>query len=82
MIKKKILICDRFAIEAQVLLKKNSAFEVILAQTPEHLAVHITEADGILIRSKQKIDTSFLTQAKKLEVIVTLAFTTSFSFIN
>ncbi len=71
MIKKKILICDRFAIEAQVLLKKNSAFEVILAQTPEHLAVHITEADGILIRSKQKIDTSFLTQAKKLEVIVT-----------
>ena len=71
MIKKKILICDRFAIEAHVLLKKNSDFEVILAQTPEHLAVHITEANGILIRSKQKIDASFLAHAKKLEVIVT-----------
>ncbi len=71
MIKKKILICDRFAIEAQVLLKKNCNFEVILAQTPEQIAMHLAEANGLLIRSKQKIDTSFLAQAKKLEVIVT-----------
>ena len=71
MIKKKILICDRFAVEAHVVLKKNLAFDVVLAQSPDLLSQHITDANGILIRSKQKIDASFLAKAHKLEVIVT-----------
>ncbi len=71
MIKKKILICDRFAVEAHVLLKKNPVFEIVLAQTQEILHHHINDSSGILIRSKQKIDASFLAQAEKLEVIVT-----------
>ena len=71
MIKKKVLICDRFAVEAHVVLKKNLAFDVVLAQSPDLLSQHITDANGILIRSKQKIDASFLAKAHKLEVIVT-----------
>lgn len=69
--KKKILICDRFAFEASIYLKKNSAFEVVMAQTQELQQTHITDADGILIRSKLKIDSAILNQAKKLKVIVT-----------
>ncbi len=71
MSQKKILICDRFATEAHIQLKKNSAFDVVLAQTSELLATHISDAHGIIIRSKQKIDSHFLAAAKNLEVIVT-----------
>lgn len=71
MSQKKILICDRFAVEANIQLKKNSAFEVVLAQTPELLAAHIADAHGIIIRSKQKVDFGFLAAAKQLEVIIT-----------
>ena len=71
MTKKKILICDRFAFEASVYLKKNSTFDIVMAQTSDLQLAHIADADGILIRSKLKIDSAFLNLAKKLKVIVT-----------
>ncbi len=77
---KKILICDRFAFEAMIHLKKNSAFEIIQASTSELQLAHIADADGILIRSKLKIDAAFLNHAKKLKVIVTC--TSGFDHIN
>ena len=68
---KKILICDQFAVEALVYLRKNSAYEIVVTPTLELLHQHLPDADGIIIRSKVKIDGSFLDKAKKLQVIVT-----------
>ena len=68
---KKILICDRFAQEAHIKLKTNKSFEVLLTQTSEHLQPELPTAHGLLIRSKLKVDASFLAAAKNLEVIVT-----------
>lgn len=68
---KKILICDRFAQEAHIKLKTNKSFEVLLTQTSEHLQSELPTAHGLLIRSRVKVDGSFLAAAKNLEVIVT-----------
>lgn len=63
---KKIVIADRFAVEALVELKKNKDF-IVETCTEENLA----QANGLIIRSKFKIDASVLDRAKNLEVIVT-----------
>ncbi len=68
---KKILICDRFSIEALIQLKKNSDFQIISAQTKELLESNIAAADGIIIRSGLKVDSTLLNQAPELKVIVT-----------
>ncbi|OFZ31278.1 MAG: hypothetical protein A2622_01405 [Bdellovibrionales bacterium RIFCSPHIGHO2_01_FULL_40_29] len=68
---KKVLICDRFAMEATVHLRKIPDLQIVLAQTPEHLSSELATAQGLLIRSKQKINAAFLNEAPKLEVIVT-----------
>jgi D-3-phosphoglycerate dehydrogenase len=63
---KKIMICERFAIEALVELKKKAHFEVISFSNDE-----IKNANALIIRSKFKIDLELLEQAKNLELIVT-----------
>ena len=63
---KKILIADRFAVEALIELKKNKTFEVEV-YADEKLA----DANALIIRSKFKIDANRLNLAKNLEVIVT-----------
>ncbi len=69
--KKKILICDRFAIEALVSLKIDPQFEVVTILSETHLHEEIKSAHGVVIRSRQKIDSQFLNKALQLEVIVT-----------
>ncbi len=69
--KKKILVCDRFSIEALIQLKTNPQFEVISLLSETELHHHLPSAHGLLIRSKQKINSSFLDTAKNLEVITT-----------
>lgn len=69
--KKKILVCDRFSIEALIQLKTNPQFEVVSVLSESELQHHLSSAHGLLIRSKQKINSSFLDAAKNLEVITT-----------
>lgn len=69
--KKKVLICDRFSMEALIHLKMNSNLELISVLSTTHLQQEIPTAHGLLIRSQQKIDAPLLLTAKCLEVIVT-----------
>lgn len=63
---KKILICDRFAIEALVELKRNPGFEVL-----NYSEAELPSADALIIRSKFKIDQALLEKAPNLKVIST-----------
>ena len=63
---KKILIADRFALEALVQLKKNKNFEVLPFDES-----HIESANALIIRSKFSVDSKFLDQAKNLQLVVT-----------
>ncbi len=63
---KKILICDRFAIEALVELKKNSFFNVLTYSESE-----LSTADALIIRSKFIIDKALLDKALNLKLVVT-----------
>ncbi len=63
---KTIMICDRFALEALVELKKNKNFEVIPCDQSQ-----VPNVQALIIRSKFKIDRELLEKAKNLELIVT-----------
>lgn len=63
---KKIMICERFAIEANIELKKNKKFEVIPYDENQ-----LATVNALIIRSKFKIDTALLDKAKSLELIIT-----------
>ncbi len=63
---KKIMIADRFAIEALVELKKNKNFSVETYSTE-----NIEQANALIIRSKFIVDASVLDRAINLELIVT-----------
>lgn len=64
-----ILICERFALEAEIALKKNKKFSV------EHLTEQnkqkLETANALVIRSKFKIDENLLQKTKNLKVILT-----------
>lgn len=62
----KIMICDRFAIEATVELKKNKNFEVL-----SYSEADLTKAHALIIRSKFRIDKALLDQATETKLIVT-----------
>lgn len=68
---KKILICDRFAIEAFATLKKNSFLNLIPIKSEAQFQEEIKTAHALIIRSKQKITASVLDQAPLLKVIIT-----------
>lgn len=63
---KKILICDRFAVEATIELKKNPNFEVL-----NYSESDLATADALIIRSKLIIDKTLLDKAPNLKAIVT-----------
>ncbi len=63
---KKIIICERFALEAVIELKKNKNFAVEYFK-PELLST----ADALIIRSKFKIDRELLEKTKNLKLIIT-----------
>lgn len=62
---KNILICDRFAIEASIELKKNTHFKVTTQMS------ELPTAHALVIRSKFKVTKEVLDQAPLVEVIVT-----------
>lgn len=66
---KNILICERFALEAEVLLKKNKLFNV--QHYSESSREKLANAHALIIRSKFKIDETLLEKTKNLELIVT-----------
>lgn len=63
---KKILICDRFATEALIELKKNSFLNVLTYSESE-----LATADALIIRSKFKIDKELLEKAPQLKLVIT-----------
>ena len=63
---KKIMICERFSLEASIKLKENKDFHVI-SYDPAELA----NANALIIRSKFKIDRELLDKSPNLQLIVT-----------
>lgn len=70
-----VLICERFAVEALLELKKNKNFLV-----QSYSADLLSQADALVIRSQFKITSELLEQAKNLKLIVTC--TSGFDHIN
>lgn len=66
-----ILIADRFSTEAWVKLETTSFLKVERATDPSLENADLTEVAGLIIRSRTKIDSTFLKRAPKLQVIVT-----------
>lgn len=60
--KHKVFIAEKFAINARAILQSHPEIE---------LTENLTEADGLIIRSRTKIDATYLDQAPKVKVIVT-----------
>ena len=72
---KNILICERFAFEAQIKLKQNKNFNIENFSEEKLAATH-----ALIIRSKFKIDEQLLSKTPNLELIVTC--TSGFDHIN
>lgn len=60
--KHKVFIAEKFAINARAILQSNASIE---------LTENLTEADGLIIRSRTKIDATYLDQSKNVKVIIT-----------
>lgn len=65
-LKKNILICERFAVEALVLLKTNENFNV-----KNYSEADLVTANALVIRSKFKINAELLDKCQQLELIIT-----------
>lgn len=71
-----ILICDRFAFEAQIELAQNKNFHVQTYSTPPSLILHheaekLMKAQALIIRSKFFITSELLDKTPQLKLIVT-----------
>lgn len=72
MIKKKILITDRFAQDSLLFLQGTPGFEVVRAKSPKVLeSDSLASCNALLIRSQTAIDEKTLEQAKNLQLIIT-----------
>lgn len=69
--KKQILITDRFSQEALVTLESQPFFDVRKSPTPDLESLDLSEVNGLIIRSRTKIDAKALSRAKNLQVIIT-----------
>lgn len=67
--KPKLLITDRFALEAEALLK--TRFEVVRSESHIPTAKELENVEALIIRSRTKITKEFLDQAPSLKLIVT-----------
>lgn len=69
--KKKVLICDRFAADSLMWLQRQPHLIVELAEHPASLPMdHLVSAHALLIRSRTLIDEKLLKKARQLQVIV------------
>ena len=70
--KKKVLITDRFAQDSFLFLQQQSHFEVVRADSPQHLPLeHLVTANALIIRSRTIINEELLKKARQLQVIIT-----------
>lgn len=67
----KVLVTDRFSIEALARLKSRSKLEVTQSATHLPTADELKDASALIIRSRTKINAEVLAQAPMLKVIVT-----------
>lgn len=71
MIKKKILVTDRFSQESFMYLQSHPWAEVIRADSPIHLPMeHLISAHALIIRSRTQINEELLRKARNLQVII------------
>lgn len=68
---KKILITDRFAQEALLLLQGQSFLKVEKSATPTPTPAELQRAQALIVRSKTQVTDELLQTAKSLQVIVT-----------
>lgn len=72
MSQKKIIVTDRFSTESLLLLERQPQIELIKMEPSALLnSEHLSQAHGLLIRSRTQIDTEILNKAKNLQVIIT-----------
>ena len=72
MMKKKVLIADRFSQESFLYLQSQPWADVVRVDAPTHLPMeHVISCHALLIRSRTIIDEKFLSQARNLQVIIT-----------
>lgn len=67
----KVLVTDRLAASAMVLLKAEKTIQVFRGENPEIKPSDLAGINGLIIRSKTKITEEHLSHAKDLRVIVT-----------
>lgn len=67
----KILVSDRLATTAMVILRNQKNLEILKSEAPNLKPQDLDGVEGLLIRSKTKITDELLSQAKSLRVIVT-----------
>lgn len=65
------LITDRFDIDALALLKGDSALRVEISAQPTPTEAELADVEGLIIRSRTKIDRALLEKATKLKVVIT-----------
>jgi D-3-phosphoglycerate dehydrogenase len=72
MIKKKILITDRYSQESVLYLQGHPWAEVVKSDSPSILPLeHLVSAHALLIRSRTQINEELLKKARNLQVIIT-----------
>ena len=67
----RVLITDRFDIDALAFLKSDPALEVRISESPTPTDQELRNIDGLIIRSRTVISELLLAHAPKLQVIVT-----------
>lgn len=66
-----IVITEKFALDAQVTLKNSGLCDVVKLSALTDLGDHLSQATGLIIRSKTKITRELLAQAPHLKLIIT-----------
>jgi D-3-phosphoglycerate dehydrogenase len=67
----RLLITDRFDLDALALLKGDHAVEVAQSGAPKPTPEELAQTEGLIIRSRTKIDRALLEQAPALKLIIT-----------
>lgn len=67
----KVLVTDRFEIDSFAFLQSDSRLDVKRSATPQPIAIELADVEGLLIRSRTKIDRALLEAAPNLKVVIT-----------
>jgi D-3-phosphoglycerate dehydrogenase / 2-oxoglutarate reductase len=67
----RVMITDRFEIDSFAHLKSDPRLDVVQSKSHQPTADELSQVDGLIIRSRTRVDEAFLAQAPRLKVIVT-----------